>query len=301
MIKVRALRAALALVLVAAAAPGSALLLESRYVSCTHLLGGGLSVTCDDPATEARRREHLLGIGEVSGPGCDGMVAAGPAPSDVPVTAWVGMDPPPAPPPRATDPAVTARVNAAWDGIERWLGAHASATLRGLARPADPGAVATWEGYVRAKIPDALYASLMRHDGADGFQLPLGLVLATVSNYSSMHSNNCFLLIMGGRPGDADPGSGLWHGSLMPFASSGGGEELFIEPRTGRVGQKRGGEPVRYDGPMGWPSYLDLLEGVANALESGRPLREWYPTVTAGCELRWSDEPAPAPPAGCGG
>ncbi|GAA2212831.1 hypothetical protein GCM10009850_082930 [Nonomuraea monospora] len=183
MIKMRSLRATLALVLVAAAAPGSTLVLESRYVSCTHLLGGGVSVTCGNPGTEARRREHLLRVGEASGPGCEGMVAAGPAPTDVPVTSWVGMDPPPGPAPRATDPAVTARVNAAWDRIERWLGAHASATLRGLARPADPGDVETWEGYVRAKIPDALYASL--------------------------------------RQGDADPEKGLWHGSLMPFASSG--------------------------------------------------------------------------------
>ena len=88
----------------------------------------------------------------------------------------------------------------------------------------------------------------MRHDGADGnfgagFQLPLGIGLAGLSSYFSLHSYNCIDLIMWGSEEDADPDDGVWHGSLLPFASSGGGEELFIDPRTGRVGRCSEGVP----------------------------------------------------------
>ncbi|MFG6196900.1 SMI1/KNR4 family protein [Nonomuraea sp. JJY05] len=309
MIKVRALRVAVALVLVGACATGGGAVLGTRVVTCNYMWGGGMSLDCGDARTEAAMRARMLTGEQARQAGCPDLVEAEPAPSDEPGrTYFVNMDPPSEPPvpARATDPAVTARVNAAWDTIERWLAAHASATLRKLSLPATPRDVDSWERYSGIKIPDALYASLMRHDGAGGnfgagFQLPLDIGLATLSSYSSLHSYNCIDLIMAGSQEDADPDDGFWHGSLLPFASDGGGEELFIDPRTGRVGQKSGGRRIRYDGPMSWPSYLDLLEGVAAALESGGPLREWYPTVTAGCELHWADKPAASPPTNCAG
>ncbi|MET7338904.1 SMI1/KNR4 family protein [Nonomuraea sp. NPDC005650] len=310
MIKVRALRVALGSVLVVACATGSAaVLVDSYVVSCGYSWGGGLSLECDDPRTEAAMRARMLTGEQAREAGCPGLVEAEPAPSGEPgPTYFVNMDPPSEPPvpARATDPAVTARVNAAWDKIERWLAAHASATLRKLSFPASPRDVDRWERNFGGKVPDALYASLLRHDGAEGnfgagFQLPPDIGLMALSSYSSLHSYNCIDLIMAGSEEDADPDDGVWHGSLLPFASAGGGDELFIDPRSGRVGQKAGGGRIRYDGPMSWPSYLDLLEGLASALESGGPLREWYPTVTAGCELRWADEPAAAPQANCAG
>ncbi|NUW39301.1 SMI1/KNR4 family protein [Nonomuraea rhodomycinica] len=309
MIKVPALRVALASVLVAACASGSAAVLaDTRVVTCAYSWGGGMELHCGDPEAEAALRAGMLTAEQAREAGCPGLLAAEPAPSADPgPTAYIGMDPPSGSPlpPRGTDPAVTARVNAAWDTIERWLAAHASATLRKLSAPASPRDIEGWERALGMRIPDALYVSLMRHDGADGnfgagFRLPLDLGLAGLSSYSSLHDYNCIDLIMAGVEEDADPDDGFWHGSLLPFASSGGGEELFIDPRTGRVGQKSGGR-LRYDGPMSWRSYPDLLEGVAAALESGGPLREWYPTVTAGCELRWADRPAASPPSGCAG
>ncbi|RVX41423.1 hypothetical protein EDD27_3955 [Nonomuraea polychroma] len=138
---------------------------------------------------------------------------AEPAPSDEPgPTYYVNMDPPSEPPlpPRATDPAVTARVNAAWVKIERWLAAHASAKLRKLSFPSSPRDIDRWERSFGMKIPDALYVSLMRHDGADGnfgagFQLPLDIGLARLSSYSSLHSYNCIDLIMAGFGGGRRP------------------------------------------------------------------------------------------------
>ncbi|MGV9326790.1 hypothetical protein [Streptosporangium sandarakinum] len=82
------------------------------------------------------------------------------------------------------------------------------------------------------------------------------------------------------------PESGTWHGSLLPFAATDYGQELFVDPRTGRVGEKEYGRNLRYDGPMGWPSYLALLEALADSLETGRPIRGWRPVVRKG-ELDW--------------
>ncbi|WP_127933673.1 hypothetical protein [Nonomuraea polychroma] len=105
---------------------------------------------------------------------------------------------------------MTARVNAAWVKIERWLAAHASAKLRKLSFPSSPRDIDRWERSFGMKIPDALYVSLMRHDGADGnfgagFQLPLDIGLARLSSYSSLHSYNCIDLIMAGFGGGRRP------------------------------------------------------------------------------------------------
>ncbi|NRQ37850.1 hypothetical protein HII36_39380 [Nonomuraea sp. NN258] len=292
----RALRAGLALVVVAACAAGGAIE-PVRMVACGMV---GYEIDCGDPEFEAELKAGWLTPEQARAAGCPMAPEEEPEPdipypSDEPTVA-----------PRAIDPAVTARVNAAWDTIERWLAAHASATLRALAHPASAEDVARSERNMETTFPDALYASLLRHNGADGnlgsgFQLPKGLGLAGMSSYWSLREYNCRDLVMAGSAEDADPDDGTWHGSLLPFSSSGRGEELFIDPRTGRVGEKGNAERLRYDGPMSWPSYLDLLEAVAAALGSGRALREWYPVVTSGCELRWAGEPAPAPTANCAG
>jgi hypothetical protein len=89
---------------------------------------------------------------------------------------------------RALDPQVSARVGAAWDRIERWLGAHAAASLQKLGFPAE--GLPAWE-HDTARLPDDLYASLLRHDGAEGdlgagFQLPGGYGLASLTSYRDM-------------------------------------------------------------------------------------------------------------------
>ncbi|GAA4221111.1 hypothetical protein FHR32_005375 [Streptosporangium album] len=162
-----------------------------------------------------------------------------------------------------------------------------------------------WDDGSRPSADD-LYASLLRHDGADGnwgagFQLPMSQGLSDLDDIFTMRSYNCRDLVMEGPPEAADPEHGRWHGSLLPFAATGKGRELFIDPRTGRVGESTWNENLRYDGPMGWPSYLALLEAVADSMEKGTALRDWYPAVTSGCELRWADEPADLAPSGCAG
>ncbi|NJP88572.1 hypothetical protein HCN51_03715 [Nonomuraea sp. FMUSA5-5] len=206
---------------------------------------------------------------------------------------------------RTPDPARAARVEAAWGRIERWLGAHASATLRKLRFGAEPEYLAKWEHYAGRRLPDDLYASYLRHDGADGnlgdgFRLPRGYGLLPVSDMDSINESNCHSLILRGDLADADPEHGTWHGSLLTTGSDAAGGDLFVEPRTGRVGEAAFGERLRYDGPMGFPSHTAMLEALAAALEGGTALGGSYPTVTGGCELLWAAEPAPLP-GGCAG
>ncbi|WP_433541570.1 SMI1/KNR4 family protein [Streptosporangium sandarakinum] len=308
----RGVRAALALVLVGSAVVASAPEMGEMSM-CSTMSFGSISMTCydsegrRDTELEAAIRARALSPAQARAAGCEPISWDGESPEpEVTAEPLVTDEPTPTFSPRALDPAVTARVDRAWDGIERWLGAHASATLRRLRNPAQPQDIARWEHYQQTRLPDDLYASLLRHDGADGnfgagFQLPFSHGLASLDSFTSLRAYNCRDLVMEGPPEAADPESGAWHGSLLPFAATGYGQELFVDPRTGRVGEKEYGRNLRYDGPMGWPSYLALLEALASSLESGTALRERYPSVTAGCELRWNEEPADALPGGCAG
>ncbi|GAA3603749.1 hypothetical protein GCM10022419_105360 [Nonomuraea rosea] len=206
---------------------------------------------------------------------------------------------------RTPDPALTARVGAAWDRVERWLGAHASATLRKLCLGAEPERLAQWEHYAGSRLPDDLYASYLRYDGADGnlgdgFRLPGGYGLLGVNEIDYITTGNCQNLVMAGDLADADPEHGTWHGTLLPTGSDASGHELFVEPSIGRVGEAAFGEQLRYDGPMGFTSHAAMLEPLAAALEGGAGMGGSYPTVTGSCELRWAAKPAPLP-GGCAG
>ncbi len=295
---------ALAVAVIAAGAAASATV-PGEGVLCTYAgMGEVVEMSCGDPETEAALAARMLSPGQARAAGCtpvvvgeDRRVMATPSPmiqhSD---------EPAPAPTPRTPDPALASRVGRAWDRIERWLGAHASVTLRKLRHPVDAARITGWEED-NGRLPDDLYASLLRHDGADdGALLFPGYAPVDLMTAESLRWGNCHTLVIEGSMAEADPERGTWHGSLVPFASDTRGRELFVNPRTGRVGEKAWNERVRYDGPMGWPSYVALLEAVAGSLQSGQALRGRYPAVTPGCELTWQDEPAPAPPpATCAG
>nr|WP_152992459.1 SMI1/KNR4 family protein [Nonomuraea pusilla] len=274
-------------------------------VMCAASGGTYMVWSCGDPETEAQLRAQAMTPDEARSVGCP-PVYFGRGPEQDEET-WPVLVPTgePSLTPRTPDPAVAGRVGAAWDRIERWLGAHASATLRKLRHPVDGDHLARWERD-NGRLPDDLFASLQRHDGADGnfgagFPLPPELGLARLSSFGSLRSSNCQDLVMSGAVDEADPDDGAWHGSLLPFASDGHGWDLFADPRNGRVGEKKWDERVRYDGPMGWRSFADLLEALAASMEQGQAVREWYPSVSAGCELRWTTTRPPSLPSGCAG
>ncbi|MEU9890514.1 SMI1/KNR4 family protein [Sphaerisporangium sp. NPDC051011] len=285
---------------------------EVEVIDCVvDSVSGSASVKCDDPATEAEIRAQAFTPEEAMAVGCEPMTWDDPSQGSVlleeaPPEMISTFEPAPAPGARTPDPMVAARVGRAWDTIERWLGAHASATLGRLSFPAKPEHLAMWEQSHARRLPDDLYASYLRHDGAegnlgDGFQLPLSYGLLGLSDIDYVNESNCETLILEGDPEAADAEHGKWHGSLLAIGDTSDGRELFVEPRTGRVGEAAWDERLRYDGPMGWPSYLALLEALAHSLETGTALRDRYPVVTAKCELRWAEDPADSLPAGCQG
>ncbi|MEU8177914.1 SMI1/KNR4 family protein [Microbispora hainanensis] len=281
--------------------------LMGESVMCSSMsMGGTVSLSCDDPEFEAEMKANALTPEEAKSIGCPPVQWDDEAKLGSDMT----QDPifPAAEPsytPRTPDPAIAARVNQAWDRVERWLGAHASATLRKLKFGADPQNLAGWETSHGRRLPDDLYVSYLRHDGADGnlgagFQLPPAYGLLGLYEIDGINWGNCQDLVMEGDLDAADPENGRWHGSFLAVGSDGSGHELFVEPRTGRMGEAGVRESVEYDGPMGWPSHLAMLEALAGALERGEALRDWHPVVTAGCELRWAEDPAPLR-QGCAG
>ncbi|OPG09985.1 SMI1/KNR4 family protein, partial [Microbispora sp. GKU 823] len=297
----RVVRPALVAVLLMAGLVGEPDLMEDTVRCLSISFGGSTSLSCGDPEFEAKVKADALTPEEAEAVGCPpirwrddwsvpksnalrqpGAMSTEPAYGEPTYT------------PRTLDPAVTARVNQAWDRIERWLGAHASATLRQLKFGAGPQDLARWEATHGRRLPDDLYASYLRHDGADGnlgagFRLPRSYGLLGVSDIDYVNGSKCEDLVMRGDPDAADPEHGVWHGSLLAIGSDAGGRELFVEPRTGRVGEASWQEKLKHDGPMGWPSHAAMLEALAGALERGAALRDWYPVVTAGCELRWAE------------
>ncbi|GII65699.1 hypothetical protein Skr01_57840 [Sphaerisporangium krabiense] len=289
----------------------------ASYVSCSYLGGGShLSISCSDPAVETDIIDRMLTPAQARAAGCDPITITrasddweadgGEADDAVVMPQMVATGEPEATyAPRTPDPAVTARVARSWDRIERWLGAHASATLRKLGDPAKPEDLAQWEATRGRRLPDALYASFRRHNGSPGsnlgLQAPPAYDLLDLYSIDSALWRRCQELILWSDARDADAENGRWHGSLVPFADSIEGRNLFIDPRTGRVGQASWLSRVNYGEPMGWPSYADLLEGLADALERGGPLRGWYPVVTAGCELGWARNPGGPQRGGCAG
>ncbi|GAA3806404.1 hypothetical protein GCM10022226_28120 [Sphaerisporangium flaviroseum] len=333
--RLRALRAALVVFVLLGGVAASGWVPGKLVLCSSTIVGDTVSLHCDDPALEAQIRAGALSPAQARSVGCEPITFAdersggsggsegdpeggsGDAPGDgatgdgpdgnwtVPEVVATG-EPEPSVPPRTTDPAITARVVKAWDRIERWLGAHASATLRKLKPPAEPEDLTRWENSRGRRIPDALYASYLRHNGADGnlgagFPLPASHGLLGYDDIDYVNWGRCQDIVMNGDVAAADPEKGKWHGSLLAIAHSGYGSTLFVEPRSGRVGESVSNENLRYDGPMGWPSYLDLLEALAGSLEAGTALRDWYPTVTSACELRWAEEPGGPLPGGCAG
>ncbi|MBO3749148.1 SMI1/KNR4 family protein [Streptosporangiaceae bacterium NEAU-GS5] len=312
----RRVRVASALVLIAGLAGASAAVVapvaggmaggmaeRSEVVQCSGLGADGLiDFSCadelgkDDPALAEAIRAQMLTPQEAAAAGCS-QTPDGTTGGDL-------VTPSPAPSPHKVDPVVFARVTASWDVIDRWLAEHASATLRKLQFPATE--LPQWERAYGKRLPDDLYVSLLRHNGADGdfgagFQLPGGYRLATLSSFYDLQLMLCQELIMAGKDGKADPDTGTWHGSLIPFATDAQGHSLFVDPRTGRVGEKASGRPIRYDGTLSWPSFADMLNEIAAGLAGGFDVRGWYPSVTADCELRWTSKPPAALPAGCAG
>ncbi len=184
------------------------------------------------------------------------------------------------------DAATAARVDTAWERIERWLAAHAPATGASLRSPAPPERIAALQTRMSVAFPPDLVASLRRHDGVaarDGFSLPPFYQPLPLDQIVGNWEVTCGVL--GRGPVDHE----WWHRAFVPFATAGDGGCLLVDQRPG--GHGRVGEFYPEDGTGfdRWPaSVVELLEGVALALESGKPYAGRYrPVVNAGGRLDW--------------
>ncbi|MET7464621.1 SMI1/KNR4 family protein [Nonomuraea sp. NPDC005501] len=177
---------------------------------------------------------------------------------------------------RPIDPRVRRAVNRQWGRVERWLRRNAPRTYATLGARSRPRTIAFAEAYMGMEFPDALRASLLRHNGAAYFGF-FGERLYGVRQIRAVWRDHCR---EGGRDG--------WGGELIPVASQ-GEPELFVSgEKSGSLGELAEiGEESRTSEPAGLKvrSYYALLKATADALERGR-LGEWRPRVVDG-SLVW--------------
>ncbi|MEN3612354.1 SMI1/KNR4 family protein [Plantactinospora sp. ZYX-F-223] len=182
------------------------------------------------------------------------------------------------------DAATTARVDAAWLRIERWLARHAPRSRAGLRPPAAPARIAALQARMSVAFPADLVASLRRHDGADDFDLPPFYRPLRLDQIAADWAVNCNVRA------DVSMDDHWWHPSFVPFASAGDGGSLLVDQRPGRHGRIGEFYPEDGTGFDGWPASVgELLAGVAKSLETGEPYSGRYrPTVDAEGRLDWT-------------
>jgi cell wall assembly regulator SMI1 len=188
------------------------------------------------------------------------------------------------------DAATTARVNAAWQRIEKWLGRHAPAGAHVLAPPATAARIDALQRQMSVAFPPDLVASLRRHDGltAHGrFALPPFYSPESLAGILADWKVNCGVAASEDTSWTGnDP---WWDRAYIPIAESGDGGCLLADQRPGRHG--RVGEFYPEDGASfeRWPgSVAELLEGTATSLETRRPYAGQYrPKVDADGVLDW--------------
>ncbi|NUW31422.1 hypothetical protein HTZ77_08295 [Nonomuraea sp. SMC257] len=218
--------------------------------------------------------------------------AGTPPPATAPPTTPVGASPspellapsdlvcrPPARPAlaRPIDPRVRRAVNGQWRRIERWLKRNAPRTYATLGARGRPGRIALAEARMGVEFPDALRASLLRHDGAAGFGL-LGERMFSVREIRLLWRQYC-------RDGGGILPGQDWDNKLIPVGSQVEGTLLVSAEDAGSVFEI-GDEPTSTrPGGLRVRSYYGLLRAMADGLERGR-LGEWRPRVADGV-LTW--------------
>ncbi|MFI7461713.1 hypothetical protein [Nonomuraea sp. NPDC049646] len=176
--------------------------------------------------------------------------------------------------PRRVAPDVKRAVDAQWRRIERWLRSNAPRTYRTLGGPVRARTIAVAESQMGVDFPDALRASLLRHNGARGAGV-LGFRPGTGDHLTVRGIRDAWRELCASRP------AGSWDGLLIPIlsytAADGATAYATVSSADGTVAGVTG-RRLR--------SSYTLLRTVADALERGGAIDGRRPVVTGGL-LRW--------------
>ncbi|WP_125630808.1 hypothetical protein [Nonomuraea sp. WAC 01424] len=176
--------------------------------------------------------------------------------------------------PRRVAPEVKRAVDAQWRRIERWLRTHAPRTYRTLGAPVRARTIAVAESQTGLDFPDALRASLLRHNGSRGAGVfgfrPGARAHLTVRGMRDAWREMC-----------ARDQPGSWDGLLIPFLSYTGPDgDVAYAVVSSADGTVTGATGRRLK------SSYTLLRTVADALERGGTIDGRRPAVSGGL-LRW--------------
>ncbi|MFI9590678.1 hypothetical protein [Nonomuraea sp. NPDC052265] len=176
--------------------------------------------------------------------------------------------------PRRVAPDVKRAVDGQWRRIERWLKRNAPRTYRTLGAPARARTIAVAESQMGVDFPDALRASLLRHNGARGAGV-LGFRPGARDQLTVRGIRDAWREMCAREP------AGSWDGLLIPFLSytafDGTTAYATVSSADGTVAGATG-RRLR--------STYTLLRTVADTLERGGTIDGRRPAVGDGL-LRW--------------
>ncbi|MBT2385321.1 SMI1/KNR4 family protein [Streptomyces sp. ISL-11] len=165
------------------------------------------------------------------------------------------------------------------------LAARAPRAMQALRPPAQEADMQRLRGTLRCELSADLAATLQECDGAsepNGRFLPGSYRLLGCDEIVEQYVMLNTLL---DELGESMVGY-WWHPEWVPFATHIASDCLFVDMREGedhgRIGEFRHEDHA--DGI--WSSFAVMLHEVAQALQSGRAVREYVPTVVEG-ELAW--------------
>jgi cell wall assembly regulator SMI1 len=184
-------------------------------------------------------------------------------------------------------PAVTQRVNQAWEQIEKWLAANAPETAATLAPPAMPVSIASLQRQIGVPLPPELIASLLRHDGAGtntraAFWLPGSYRPLSTAAIVQRAESMCDVLESNGFD------TTWWHGQVIPIAADNSTGIVLLDQRPGQLG-RLGSHSEAADMRFGHlpATFAELLETTFNALRTGTVVFEHYRPKVVDRRLEW--------------
>jgi cell wall assembly regulator SMI1 len=179
-------------------------------------------------------------------------------------------------------------VQAAWARIDAWLQTHAPVSFALLAPPAAAGAIASAQAEMGMLFPVDLLESLACHDGVTAWcnilpgqpPLPVADMVKLWRSRVRIDEEDDELF------GDDEL---WWHRQWIPWAASDSDADVIDMrpgPNQARLGKAPHADTAHFHD--GWPSLVSYLSEVADALESGREVRDWTAYLTPQRELWWS-------------